>query len=214
MDKGLLNKLEHVGYYKLGGKESNEVRKEIREIKEVDGSILENLGLEYVKMQEEISREGDGRTLGIKVSDNEVLRGYVDVFKMYTIEEVAKLKLEYEYRMPKEVIPIAEGHDGDYICVDGVNGGVYYWNHEEEYLAINPEKEETDGYRGNMVYIRGSIEDFLEGLEINEEYERELGGTDDVEMTYEDVIEGGAKVTREEYKMMVRVRQEIIQRRE
>lgn len=140
--------------------------------------------------------------------------GYVDIFRLYTIDEVVRHKESYEDRIPREVFPIAETHDGDLVCLDTRTGGVYYWYHEGEYLAVNNMKEDEglDDYRENMEEISANFEEFLLGLERSRNYseEDEENETSKVPKTREEMREAGFIVTEEVYEEMLRLRDKYI----
>ena len=63
-------------------------------------------------------------------------------------------------RMPSEIFPIGHDPGGNLICMNRINGKVYFWNHEEEvnYNVLG------DEVQSNLYLIAESLEDFILAL--------------------------------------------------
>jgi len=75
------------------------------------------------------------------------------------------LKID-EKRMPTTIFPIADDPGGNMICMDAMDGKIYFWDHEREvdYSIYD------DSNRDNLYFIANSLKDFLSGLkEIEDE---------------------------------------------
>lgn len=76
---------------------------------------------------------------------------FEEYFKTYKIDKK---------RMPNSFFPIAHDSGGNLICMNTLNDGIYFWDHEKE-LAYDSKNDEE---RGNLYFIAKSIDDFLSTL--------------------------------------------------
>ena len=65
-----------------------------------------------------------------------------------------------EKRMPCSFFPIAHDPGGNLICLDRIDGKVYFWNHENEVsYSVSGDNE-----RSNLYFITESLKDFISNL--------------------------------------------------
>ncbi len=76
---------------------------------------------------------------------------FVEYFNDYKIEEK---------RMPKSIFPIAHDPGGNLICLDSVDGKVYFWDHESE---IDYSIEDDSNF-SNLHLIANSFSEFIDNL--------------------------------------------------
>lgn len=81
--------------------------------------------------------------------------GEYDNLKTYIID----YKLEKK-RMPNSVFPIAHDPGGNLICIDTLDGKVYFWNHEKEVDYSSS----IDKSYNNLFLIAESFSKFLDSL--------------------------------------------------
>ncbi|MEM7174093.1 MAG: SMI1/KNR4 family protein [Bacteroidota bacterium] len=75
----------------------------------------------------------------------------LDYFETFKIDEK---------RMPNTIFPIAYDHNGNQICLDSLDGNIYFWDHEREvdYTIAD------DSDRSNLYFIASSLKEFLISL--------------------------------------------------
>ena len=83
-------------------------------------------------------------------------------------KDILRLYRDYNGRIPSTSIPIAEAEGGNVICLnlsDFGYGGVYYWDHEEEYDSKSHER-----ISDNMYLISESFDVFMESMQTFDAY--------------------------------------------
>jgi hypothetical protein len=102
---------------------------------------------------------------------NQIIGGFYGVISKYDETLLGQIKCYYN-RMPTSLIPIGECPGGNLICL-GVKGEfigkVYFWNHENEYQAINGMEitGDVNQYWDNLFLVAETFIDFIKGLEID-----------------------------------------------
>ncbi len=63
-------------------------------------------------------------------------------------------------RMPTSFFPIAHDPGGNLICMDKIDGRIYFWNHEKEvdYFFVD------DSERSNLYFIAENLDEFISNL--------------------------------------------------
>ncbi|WP_106498329.1 SMI1/KNR4 family protein [Lentibacillus sp. Marseille-P4043] len=120
---------------------------------------------------------------------------YFDGFYGLMSENNINQQIEsYENRIPGNLVPIGECPAGNLICI-GVNepvfGKIYFWNHENELeaklmIGEKADIENIDSYWDNVYLISESFVDFLNNLEIEDEFENEDVDVEEVDLWLDD----------------------------
>ena len=67
----------------------------------------------------------------------------------------------FGWRMPENILAIADGPCGNLICLHLITGEVYWWDHEQEAAAFGDEEPSFD----NMLLLASSFTEFLQRLQ-------------------------------------------------
>ncbi|MFF2484307.1 SMI1/KNR4 family protein [Paenibacillus sp. NPDC058071] len=116
-------------------------------------------------------------------SQDDNLESFSSFFVLSDESNNLEKKIEQYYdRIPTSVLPIADDSAGNLICI-GVRGNyqgkIYFWDHENEWVAKVMLKEEVQGitsiddYWENLYLVADSFIDFIRSLEIKKEEEVE-----------------------------------------
>lgn len=95
------------------------------------------------------------------------------------INNLEKKIEQYYDRLPTSILPIADDSAGNLLCIgvkdDEYQGKIYFWDHENEFVAKVMLNEGLNGassiedYWENIYLVAGSFIDFIRSLEIKNE---------------------------------------------
>ncbi|WP_028391112.1 SMI1/KNR4 family protein [Bacillus cihuensis] len=127
-----------------------------KELAELEDVIGYKLPQDYIDFLMEYNG-GDHENNIIELPNGEILSISISDFFGIGIEKINDLKENFKVfkeRIPKGYIPIARTEGGNLVCLDGDNGHLFLWDHENECQNDYIENK-------NLLPIANHFEDFL-----------------------------------------------------
>lgn len=119
-----------------------------REVKKIEETLSLTLPMEYKRFLQKFGTLNFNDTEIAFYPETPIEEDFFTIVNFYGLTgDNHDLKLiinRYEFRIPNDLIPIAECPGGDQLCI-GINnktfGKIYYWNHNKEKLQVNTIEE-------------------------------------------------------------------------